>query len=197
MTRPRVSIAGLMAAVAVVAVNVAVWRSIYSGGSNSQAAFFYACGILPLASLLIVVGSFSVPGLLRGSPLSPFVFGFEAVGWVVLFAFLSWYSIAEHAVIGYASAIVAPIRPSVMSYLENAPEWGKLFVEFGFSTVLFSTPQLVLALLGGWLARRLGLTLRLERRHALPAMPALEEMRETAMPEMSVQNARPAAGALK
>jgi hypothetical protein len=34
------------------------------------------------------------------------------------------------------------------------------FVEFGFATILFSLPRLLVALLGGWLARRLGLTAR-------------------------------------
>ena len=112
---------------------------------------FFACGVLPLASLLILVGSFSVPERVRGSTLSPFILGFESVGWLVVFAFISWYSIATDAVIGCVSAIAAPIQPSVMSYLQNAPDWVKFSAEFGLATVLFSLPQLILALLAdGW-----------------------------------------------
>ena len=141
MKRRAVSIAALMAAVAAVAVNVAVWRSITGNQSNSQSAFFYACGVLPLASLLILVGSFSVPSVLRGSPLSPFIFGFEAVGGLVVFAFISWYSIATDAVIGCVSVIAAPIQPSVMSYLQNAPDWVKFCLSSGLRLSCFRCPS--------------------------------------------------------
>ncbi len=163
MKRHRVSIAGLMAAVAVVAVNAAVVRSIYGGGSFSQPAFFYAHGVFPLASVLITVGLISAPSLLRGERLSPFVFGFEAVGWLVVFAFISWYSIAMDAVMGCAEAIVALIRPPLIVWVERIPSWAQTCVELGFETVVFSLPQLLLALLGGTLARRLQLTIRFER----------------------------------
>jgi len=194
MTRPHVSIAGLMAAVAAVAVDVTVWRSIYASGSNSQSAFFYACGVLPLASLLIMVGLFSLPGLLREGRLSPFVFGFEAVGWVVVFAFISWYSIAEHAVIGYASAIAAPIRPLIFSYFETAPDWAKFCGEFGFATVLFSLPQLLLALLGGWAAGYYGFSARFEQTGTPSSLPEPEATRETTVPDPLSQKTRQVAG---
>ena len=38
-----------------------------------------------------------------------------------------------------------------------------MFLELGAGVVIFSLPQLLVALLGGWLTRKLGLTVRFER----------------------------------
>jgi hypothetical protein len=163
MKRPRVPIAGLMAAVAAVAVNLSVMRS-FATTPNSLPHFVFACGVLPIASILILVALFSAPNLLRGGWLSPFMIGFEASGWAVVFAFITWYSIATSAVIGHASAIATLIRPVISPYFEDSRSVARAFVELGFATILFSLPQLLLALLGGWLVRKSGLTVRVEHR---------------------------------
>ncbi|MFI5454531.1 MAG: hypothetical protein ACHRXM_03685 [Isosphaerales bacterium] len=163
MKRPRVPIAGLMAAVAAVAVNLSVMRS-FATTPNSLPHFFFACGVLPIASILILVALFSAPNLLRGGWLSPFVIGFEASGWAAVFAFITYCSIATSAVIGHAGAIAAPIRPFISPYVDHSPSLAAACVELGFATILFSLPQLLLALLGGWLARKSGLTVRFEHR---------------------------------
>ncbi len=80
----------------------------------------------------------------------------------MVFAFLSWYSIAMYAVLGYVEAIVQPIRPFLIYSLKSLPVWAQPFVEIGFEIVVFSLPQLLLALIGGALARKLELTVRFE-----------------------------------
>jgi hypothetical protein len=65
---------------------------------------------------------------------------------------------------GGAEAIAAICRPFVIVYAQDLAGWAGLFVELGFATILFSLPQLLIALLGGWLARRCGLTARFSLR---------------------------------
>jgi hypothetical protein len=169
MARSRASIAGMMAAVAAVAVNAAVMRLVYAAGS-SRFAFIYACGVLPMASLLILVAVVSIPSLLRGGWLSPFLVGFEAVGWSVVFAFISWYCVDEMGIFDCTQAIATFVggEPGISAlFLDGPPDLEppnriEAAIEFGFSTGLYSLPQLVLAMLGGWLARKLGLTARFE-----------------------------------
>ncbi len=170
ISRSRVSIAGMMAAVAAVAINAAVMRSVYATGSFSQFAFIYACGVLPMTSLLILALVGSAPSVLRGGSLSPFVVGFEAVGWSVVYAFISWYCVDANGIVDCTHAIASFVSG------ESVPPW--IYVEvpfdleppnrteaalaFGFSVGLYSLPQLVPAILGGWLTRKLGLTARFE-----------------------------------
>jgi hypothetical protein len=89
MKRPRVPIAALLSAVAAVAVNLAVMRSFDPTTIVSLPQFFFACGVLPFASVLFLVAAFSAPNLLRGHWLSPFIVGFEASGWAVVFTFIT------------------------------------------------------------------------------------------------------------
>ena len=162
MKRPRISIAGLMAAVALVAIDIAVVQSIYPE-PKSELQFFYAFGVLPMATVLILLGAFSAPNLVRGGSVSPFVFGFEAVGWVVVFIFISAYTIAPNAFSEYGFAMLASIASPFNAYLEESPNWAQVSVGIGIATAVLTLPQLLLALLGGWLARRLKLTVRFER----------------------------------
>jgi len=162
--QPHVPIAGLMAAVAAVAVNLAVMRSYDPTKLDALPHFFFAFGVVPIASILILVALFSAPILLRGGWLSPFVIGFEASGWAVVFAFITWYSIATSAVMGHLGAIGTLISPVISPYVDQSPSLAAACVELGFATILFSLPQLLLAVLGGWLARKSGLTVRFEHR---------------------------------
>jgi hypothetical protein len=162
MKRPRVSIAALMAAVAVVAVNIAVWRAIDSSLQN-ELTFFYAFGALPMAGILILVLVCAARNLLREGRLSPFVFGFEAAGTAAVFAFISAYSIAENAFATYCFVILQWIASFFNADLERSPNWAQVSVAEGTATVVLVLPQLLLALLGGWLAQKLKLTIRFER----------------------------------
>ena len=44
--------------------------------------------------------------------------------------------------------------------------------ELGFGMIIFSLPELVIALLGGWLAWAVGITVRFEFRATKPALDA-------------------------
>ncbi len=163
MRRPHISIAGLMVAVAVVAVDVAVCRRLYLDPVDGDLEMFYALGILPMASLLVLFGAFAVPDRRRGGRLAPFVFGFEAVGWTVLLLFISWYSLGRFTVDRYRFPIqVAIMRPFIPA-LDQAPPWVWVYFANGIGSLVLTAPQLLLALFGGWLARRLKLTIRFER----------------------------------
>jgi hypothetical protein len=89
MRRARFPIAGWMAAVTAVAVNLAVMRSFNATRSDSLPHLFFACGVMPMASVLFLVALFSAPNLMRGGRLNPFAFGFGAFGCVALFAYAS------------------------------------------------------------------------------------------------------------
>lgn len=87
--------------------------------------------------------------------------GFEALGWAAVFTFVTWYSIAEQTVIACAyNGLDVALQPVVYRVLQDAPHWAMGLVERGCVAALFSLPQLLFALLGGWLARRVGLTAR-------------------------------------
>jgi hypothetical protein len=164
MKRARFPIAGLMAAVVAVAINLAVWRSIDPTNQNGGLApFFFAGGAMPMASLLILVALGSAPGLMQGGRVSPFVVGFEAAGWAVVFAFVTCYSIAPSVLLGYVESIGAYTRPVFERYLADTPSWVGLYIELAAGVIIFSAPQLLVALLGGWLNRKLRLSVRFER----------------------------------
>ncbi len=163
MRQFRAPIAGLMAAVAAVAVNLSTMRSYDASSPHSLPHLLFACGVLPMASLLIFVAVTSAAGLRRGQRLAPFLVGFEAFGWAGVFAFLPFHSVATSSLLRYTGLIGAMIRPVVGPYIAAAPSCTPWLFEFGFSTVLFSLPQLLLGLVGGWLARMSGFTAREKR----------------------------------
>jgi hypothetical protein len=175
MKRVRFPIAGLMAAVALVAVNLAVWRSIeLTLADGGISAFFFACGTVPVASVLFLVALMSLPRLVRGERALPFVVGFEAVGWALVFAFITCYSVAPWALLGYAELIGPYTRPVFQRYIAFAPTWIGLQVELCAGAVLFAVPQLLIALFGGCLTRKLGLSVRFERQRTDgPSVPPL------------------------
>jgi hypothetical protein len=162
MKRPRFLIAGLMAAVAAVAVNLAVMRAFDETRPESLSHLFYACGVMPMASILILVALFSAPNVLRGGKLSPFSLGFEAVGWAVVFAYVTCYSLAPSVVFASAEYIGRYTRPVLTPYTADSPRWLAMAFELGVGAVIFTVPELIVALLGGWLTQRFGLTARFE-----------------------------------
>jgi hypothetical protein len=164
MKRARFPIAGLMAAVGAVAINLAVWRSInFNNAPNGLSHFFFACGVMPMASLLILVALMSAPTLMQGGRVSPFVVGFEASGWTVVLAFVTCYSVAPLVLLGYAELIGTHTRPVFERYLADTPAWVGMYIELAAGVIIFAPPQLLVALLGGWLTRKLGLSVRFER----------------------------------
>ena len=84
-----------MAAVAAVAINLAVLAFDRNDQLRWPAdAFFFACGVMPMASLLILVALTGHQVSCGAAGSRHFVLGFEAFGWAMVFAFITCYSIA-------------------------------------------------------------------------------------------------------
>jgi hypothetical protein len=160
--RYRGSMAAMMGAVAMVALDFSVMHSFDPSGTDSLPHLLFATGVMPVVSLLVLVGLIALPRVVRTGELGPFLIGFEAFGCAAVFAFVTFYSIATRSFMNGAEAIAASCRPFFVSYAGELPEWAGVFLEFGLATVLFSVPQVLVALLGGWLARRIGIRARFE-----------------------------------
>ncbi len=163
MNSARFPIAGLMAVVAAIAINLTVLRSFNESQPDFLGHLFFACGVMPMASVLFLIALFSTPSLLRGNRFSSFALGFEAFGWLAVFAFVTVYSVAPSALLASTEWIGARTRPVLEPLFQGAPGWIQLSVELGCGAIIFSLPELVIALFGGWLARKAGITLRFER----------------------------------
>jgi hypothetical protein len=171
MKRSRFRIAGLMAVVGAVAINLVVMRSFDESKSDSLPHLFFACGVMPMASLLILVALTSAPSLMRGGRLSPFVLGFEATGLLVVFAFVTCYSLAPSILLDCIERIGVYTRPVFNRYFTDPSRGVALALELGFGTVIFSLPQCLVALLGGWVNHVVGFTVRFERPRRELAVP--------------------------
>jgi cobalamin synthase len=179
--RPRFPIAGLMAAVAAVAVNLAVMRSFDDSEADPLPHLFFACGVIPMASVLIVLALFSAPNVARGGRLSPYVFGFEGLGWVAVGAFIAFYSIARSTLLATTESTGARIS----ALFEGLPSWVQSSLALGIATVWCSLPQLTVAMFGGWLARRLGITVRFELGGMEPAVSGTVAARDPGSPHVT------------
>jgi hypothetical protein len=97
---------------------------------------------------------------LRGEG-TPFLVGFEAAGWPAVAAALI-------AMLGFEKQILIYVRwaeASLSAFWHEFIEWTGEFtvahwagIKFGFDVFALATPQLLLALLGGWAAGRLGVS---------------------------------------
>jgi hypothetical protein len=164
MKRYRFPLVGLMAAVALVAINLAVIRAFSGYVGAALPLMYFACGVVPMASLLIMVAALNAPRFVRGESLRPFVVGFEALGWSAVFVFITCYSVVPSLLVTLIEVIGQYTRPFFARYLTDSPNWLGLLVEFVSADSIFSSPQLLTAVLGGWLTHKLGLTIRFERR---------------------------------
>jgi hypothetical protein len=183
MKRTRFPIAGLMAFVAAIALNLAVVRSFDPTQTDPLPHLFFACGVMPMASILFLVALFSAPSLLRGGRFSSFALGFEALGCAAVFAFVTIYSITPSELLTFTEWTGQWTRPVLIPLFEGSPEWVNLSLELGCGAVLFTLPELVIALFGGLLAWKARITLRFERRSVQePAADAAEMSSEAVAP---------------
>lgn len=164
MVRPRVGMLGLMAAVALAAINLSVMRSWEPArGDGDIPHYLYATGVLPMASVLIFVAMISVRELASRGRASPFAVGFLAAGGLAIFSFVTAASLDIKGLRDVGRGVLILAAPFLLRLFERPPIQTQIVVECGLVAVVFSTPQLLFGLLGGWLARRLGLTIRLDR----------------------------------
>jgi hypothetical protein len=138
--RFRCSIAGMMAAVVLVALDCMAIRTPLSG--LSVTACMLLLGGLPMANilaagLLILLADRSGRGVYR-----PWLVGFEVAGWTALFLYASCAYYRPYALREYVVHALTSLRALGNSALITAV------------VVALSAPQLGLAILGGWVNRK-------------------------------------------
>jgi hypothetical protein len=152
MQVPRISLAGSIAGIVIVAIGLAVLHEDLTNGTVWRHGHFLVVGVLPMACLLIWAMLVSVLGRNRRGAISPFLIGFELAGWGALFLMVLHDAAtddSEWGPIGLASPILQRLFPrDVIDYHE--------YEIVLTHALLFLTPSLIAALLGGWLASRSG-----------------------------------------
>jgi hypothetical protein len=164
MKLPRFSIAWIMAIIVIAAVDLAAIRAL--DGTNTLMGGLIAVGLMPMAGILVL----GIPSLVRGftgrAKIRPFLAGFEGVGWTVLLVYTVCAILFPESIAG-AIDLSAQFLMSLIG-LDTAdgpdPAWQLIGL---FVVVLFLLlPQLVAALIGGWLNQRFKIKITIERRHA-------------------------------
>jgi len=144
------------------AINLSVMRSWDSGRADDKPHYLYATGVLPMASVLIFVAAVSIRNLPRRGRISPFATGFLAAGSLAVFGFVTALSLDTQGLreVGHGLLILA--MPFLRPLFERPPIETQVTVECLIVGFVFTIPQLLFGLLGGWLARWLGVTVRLD-----------------------------------
>jgi hypothetical protein len=147
---PRLSVNSVLAAVAVIAIDCMVTRSIHSrprpqvGDLDSV-----ILNSLPMANLL-AVGIMLL--LLRRARSGPFLLGFVGGGGMALIAYIGLAISKPDSIAGLLEAIFDFLEER--SGLDMTPPSWATFEEVG-SIALLSLPQVLVALAGGWLTRKI------------------------------------------
>jgi hypothetical protein len=143
---PRFRIAWLMIAVAIAALNFAAIRAMF----GSQSRELLVMGGLPMASILAV-------GLLIGQrrPESrPFLLGFEVFGAMAVALYVAVASYFRNEVVNpYLVLFLDPI-----AIIVGQDQRVKIPTLCALAVILLGWPQVVFALLGGYLSRRFKVT---------------------------------------
>jgi hypothetical protein len=150
MTHPHFSISTLMAVVLVLAINLAAGGGFF-GMSGMEWPELLDLGARPMASILAIG---LVPLLKARSGRSgkrPFLVGFEIFGVAALFLYIACAWLFTH-----------PIHDSVGNLLERFVSSGRPLFPWSLMAI-FLLPQLLIALLGGWLSTRYRVTVRIGR----------------------------------
>jgi hypothetical protein len=138
--RFRFSIAEMMVAVAIVALDCKAIRTPLSGQSVTECML--VLGGLPMANVLVAGLLILLPDRSRGRLYHPWLVGFEVAGWTALFFYAA--GAYYHA---YA------LREGIVRALTSLSALGNTaYISAVMATL--SAPQLGLGLLGGWLNRR-------------------------------------------
>ena len=173
MTHLRFSVALLMAVAAVIALDVAVMRSLFRDAPGSNQIQYLvpidgttwipfgtlAIGVLPVAGLLLLVAIFQLPKIWRTGKVSSFWLGFAISGSLAMFVFMIVSSCCRQAPpSGIWSWLVVcrPITPMAGMMGNEPPQWLEYGIELALATTLLVLPELLVATLGGWLLARAG-----------------------------------------
>ncbi len=81
---------------------------------------------------------------------------------MAVFAFVAIYSIKPATILAFTEWMGRWTRLLLVPLFEHSPMCIPLAAELGVGIVLFSLPELIVALVGGFLAWKIGLTVRFE-----------------------------------
>ena len=186
MKRFRLSIFNVMSLTAIAAVDFALIKAamastVVIGGASttfSIALIAFVLGILPLASLLIFLGIVLLPRRMRSKTPSSFLAGFETFGWAAISLFVILAMFTPDWLTYYGMTVGSSVPPKLESWLRTAPlGW---MIDFIFLIIILTLPELIIALFGGWLTRKLGITVLIERRRGEPRAVSVAEEKEAA-----------------
>ncbi len=171
MRRLRFSVVFLMMISAVIALDMAVMRSLFRhatgsnqmvylvpiDGTNSIPFATLALGVLPMASLLVLAAIFQVPKIRRTGTVSGFWLGFETFGWLAVFLFMVGASLSPAAVQKYLIMVAGPVLSPLFGFMGNESVQSLADgIELATATTLLVLPELLIAAAGGWLLGRAG-----------------------------------------
>jgi hypothetical protein len=153
---PRFRIAWLMVVVAFVALDLGAIRGLF--GVRDTFAELVLVGVLPMANILAAVAILGA--VRRGFP--PFLVGFEVFGAAAMLACLAWAWLSPDALTVYLVGILL-----LVVRLFRTESFGVGLVNYTIAGVLLSLPEVVLALLGGWLTSLAATSLARRRRRSV------------------------------
>jgi hypothetical protein len=164
MSLPRVSVGKLMILIAVISLNLAALRWM-----DAFAEVYVA--VLSMAGTHMVMLSVMALRLARSGESGSFLFGFETFGWAAVLVCLAcivfsprWLmttyrdatSIPLWRAIGPSDTLVFDARSGVMQVCIYGDDRQSLNLWAMSGVFVFSAPQLLIASLGGWLFRGIG-----------------------------------------
>jgi hypothetical protein len=169
--RPRFSIAGIMVAAAIAALNLTALRFLLEDAAppayRSEAVEVLCVGVPPMASLL-ALGALILYRRRAGQE-KPHTFlpGFEIFGTAALLLFVALACYAPREVVDY-------LRPLLDLLERSIGRASPLFIPVIIATValILTLPQLAFALMGGWLSIGYRVRIVIERRRADGPDPA-------------------------
>ena len=130
-----------MAIVLVVAADLAAFKYLDEFEHPRDAAIV----ALPMISLLIL----TIPRVRRG----PFWIGLQAAGWITtcVFGYLAW---AEVNLFLWPLLLTQQVLPRFEDEVNKLGDLPASAIFFTYIALVYTTPQILLSLLGGWIAAR-------------------------------------------
>jgi hypothetical protein len=178
LRRPRISIAWLMAVVAMIAVDFAVLRFTFAG-LRTQVDFRWKMAVaiifcLPMLNVLMI----GLVLMCRRSRSRAFLLGFEVFGWLAIVGCALDLGVGPGYAIRYLTATgrvwdhVAKVVGMILvgqtgrQLADSLGPW--VFITIQYMMICCLPPQLLPALIGGWLFSRERVRLVFERRSSTP-----------------------------
>jgi hypothetical protein len=150
-----------MFGVALIAVNCAAFSSF-----SADRPGFLAIGLMPSLNLLAVGGYLAIDRFSRRGEVRPFLVGFEAFGWAATVVFLVAYFGFPDSLHEYQRRATMALEAFWWKYVmitggftHNHPDLLRLI----FAGIVLSAPQLLVGVLGGWIASQLGVVVQDDR----------------------------------